>query len=1307
MADQEHKLEYVLNLDPSGFIEGAERAINKQQDLERHFSTGAPSAAAASAAGGGGSFEPLPRPTTDTGGALPPPPQPTTDRGTLGDFQQRVQAVQAIAPNAPDVANMAASRLQTSILHASLKDPDSAKDYQDLINSLRELRSSLQEDGKKKDGTNDLLGWMKNLAIMQTATSVGSSVAGNAMQGNIGAAAGGAVGAGIGGLLGMLGGPAGMMTGLGIGASVGSGIGGMVDRLVRGADQSLAYETQITDINQRFGVGGVGRLRNFELGTQNGFRVEETAGLIDQLRENRALSNPAMAGPLVNTIQELTRALGLNVEATANMAGVYSRTGGEKGAEGVRGYLSDVVGGAIRAGFESNIQQYADMMGSARMQAVQQTGQGMSDRAFGLLQDVMAGLTGGNSRTSALFRDNVQMAGAGLQSFLSYGGTADPYGTSAAYLRLAGVDEAALDSRFNSPEQMMANAQRVLRMTTNRVQGISGMGADEFRAAAASDPNFVQNLIAGNSGLQRQTSATLQGILGRQATAQDLRTFEELANISAANGGRLPTGPGGDGGRVEQLLAQLQESPGDQARKLEAEAHNLTIKAMSNLNEASLKMKETQVELLKQLNGLPLEEIGKGLTAAIDGILKFIREAGPQIANLVKEGISAFHKLRDTMNDFRNSAIGKLIFGGDTNSREIGEQVGSAISSPVGRSAALSFAAGLPGPIGSIATAANIVRTVEENPEAVSVENAQQGAEYIRRHGPFGEPARRIIPRALRSATNYIGGLIDGAFNDTPGSVTAGPGYNVFAFAPGDIVSARMGGTSGGASLTDIFQVLRESNLMDIQAYQTATEQRKLLQDVTNDILKTDLLIHVNSEINTQRQLPSIIQMMQAFFPQLISAVDSVREALVSTLNSVMGGAGGGGGGASGAFASGLFTGPSQFIGGSTSNHIDSKFRTTLSWEEIDGYFMQMAQAYTEQGRRIEFSNDAVSGQVYDPSAPQAERIRLLQRAAAAHSHSQHEGWYSFDYFIPMGNDARSTAPGSSSAGAEIYLPTVPDGRVNYGTTGNYGNYANIYDENGNLIIKTGHGDNRRDRPQGRTFPSQPAAAAGGGGGTASAADFIKQFEGFHPTPYWDHQQYSWGYGTRAPGAHGSITREQAEAELQRHLAGVNRTIDELVTVPLNENQRTALQSFIYNVGGGEDGFAGSTLLRRLNRGDYAGAANEFRRWNKADGEVLPGLTRRRQMEADLFRRPVNLRASAGDPSRELVASMGRGNQTNNRTTNITVNIASATDPARTRQEVTNAIHAARPYLDEFEQTRQGSRDRNPRNSGNLSPVYG
>jgi hypothetical protein len=1275
MADQEHKLEYVLNLDPSGFIEGAERAINKQQDLERQFGTGAPTAAAASAAGGG-SFESLPRPVTDTGGTLPPPPQPTTDPGrpsqplppppqpttdpgTLGDFQQRVQAVQAIAPNAPDVANMAASRLQTSILHASLKDPDSAKDYQDLINSLRELRNSLQEDGKKKDGTNDLLGWMKNLAIMQTATSVGSSIAGNAMQGNIGAAAGGAVGAGIGGLLGMLGGPAGMMTGLGVGASIGSGIGGMVDRLVRGADQSLAYETQIADINQRFGVGNVGRLRNFELGTQNGFRVEETAGLIDQLRENRALSNPAMAGPLVNTIQELTRALGLNVEATANMAGIYSRTGGEKGAEGVRSYLSDVVGGAIRAGFESNIQQYADMMGSARMQAVQQTGQGMSDRAFGLLQDVMAGLTGGNSRTSALFRDNVQMAGAGLQSFLSYGGTADPYGTSAAYLRLAGVDEAALDSRFNSPEQMMSNAQRVLRMTTNRVQGISGMGADEFRAAAASDPNFVQNLIAGNSGLQRQTSATLQGILGRQATAQDLRTFEELANISAANGGRLPTGPGGDGGRVEQLLAQLQESPGDQARKLEAEAHNLTIQAMSNLNEASLKMKETQVELLEQLNGFPLKEIGDGIAAAMDNVIKFIREAGPQLANLTREGIAAFHKLRDMVNGFKESAIGKAILGGNFDGQAIREQAANAIISP-GGGAVMGGAAGAI--VGSIA-------------------------------GPVGTVAGGVIGGAIGAGVGWVGSRLrdfDRRFNDTPGTVTAAPGYNVFEFAPGDVVSARMGGTSGGATLTDIFQVLRESNLMDIQAYQTASEQRKLLQDVTNDILKTDLLIHVNSEINTQRQLPSIIQMMQAFFPQLISAVDSVREALVSTLNSVMGGAGGGGGGVGGVDASaaadivnaakgwegeefkrgveaqcaffvrevfkqagrdvGVRRGSSPGLAGSFFDESVGELRHTLNPDEIPaGAIVGFENTYPGPGSGIGgFTHVGIAvgdGQMIDRSTRSAP---VRQRPITTFPVDSRGG---YTYIIP--HSIQSTQPAAGGGGS-----------VNLST-----GYESLEQLSGQLTSLDPRFNT--NTPDGRAALAIALAIGGTEvyGRGATGTDFFTR-RGGTGNNMLGFAQFNLGFhraNTDTPGEYTDFLADILTGDRAQ---------------PNGRRARNWSAELSRAVQSGQIG-SGAELQQWLRRSGLGGS-----NWQGIDDgwSRVPGLPDRL---FQMLRGGDNRQASS------------------NRTTNITVNIASATDPARTRQEVTNAIHAARPYLDEFEQTRQGSRDRNPRNSGNLSPVYG
>jgi len=184
----------------------------------------------------------------------------------------------------------------------------------------------------------------------------------------------------------------------------------------------------------------------------------------------------------------------------------------------------------------------------------------------------------------------------------------------------------------------------------------------------------------------------------------------------------------------------------------------------------------------------------------------------------------------------------------------------------------------------------------------------------------------------------------------------------------------------------------------------------------------------------------------------------------------------GGSGGSSGAFASGLFTGPRANIGGSSPNHIDTKFKANLSWEEIDKYFLQMAQAYAEQGRRIEFSNSAVSGQVYDPNANAADRIAMLQRAAAAHA--PRNGWRSFDYYIPKDGDARSESANSSSAGAEIMLPSTPGGRVNYGTAGDYGNFATLLDANGNVVMKTGHGDNRRSVPQGRSFTTQQAAPA-------------------------------------------------------------------------------------------------------------------------------------------------------------------------------------------------------------------------------------
>lgn len=70
------------------------------------------------------------------------------------------------------------------------------------------------------------------------------------------------------------------------------------------------------------------------------------------------------------------------------------------------------------------------------------------------------------------------------------------------------------------------------------------------------------------------------------------------------------------------------------------------------------------------------------------------------------------------------------------------------------------------------------------------------------------------------------------------------------------------------------------------------------------------------------------------------------------------------------------------------------------------------------------------------------------------------------------------------------------------------------------------------------------------------------------------------------------------------------------IEVNVTDYQHAAFLSFTYNVGVGA--FSKSTLLKKLNRGDYEGACNELLRWNKAGGKVLNGLTKRRQAERDM-----------------------------------------------------------------------------------------
>ncbi|WP_151765994.1 lysozyme [Acinetobacter colistiniresistens] len=94
-------------------------------------------------------------------------------------------------------------------------------------------------------------------------------------------------------------------------------------------------------------------------------------------------------------------------------------------------------------------------------------------------------------------------------------------------------------------------------------------------------------------------------------------------------------------------------------------------------------------------------------------------------------------------------------------------------------------------------------------------------------------------------------------------------------------------------------------------------------------------------------------------------------------------------------------------------------------------------------------------------------------------------------------------------------------------------------------------------------------------------------------------------------------TPQQANEYFAHDLKRFEASVNNLVKVPLSQNQFDALVSLVYNIGSGN--FASSTLLKKLNAKDYAGAADQFPRWNKAGGKVLNGLIRRRDAERALF----------------------------------------------------------------------------------------
>ena len=129
----------------------------------------------------------------------------------------------------------------------------------------------------------------------------------------------------------------------------------------------------------------------------------------------------------------------------------------------------------------------------------------------------------------------------------------------------------------------------------------------------------------------------------------------------------------------------------------------------------------------------------------------------------------------------------------------------------------------------------------------------------------------------------------------------------------------------------------------------------------------------------------------------------------------------------------------------------------------------------------------------------------------------------------------------------------------------------------------------------------------------------LTAFEGCELTAYQDSVGvWTVGYGHTKdvhPGM--KITQAQAEQLLKQDLGIFEDAVADAITVEINDDQFAALVSFAFNLGAGA--LFESTLLRLLNTGDFQKAANEFPQWNKAGGQALLGLTRRRLAERALF----------------------------------------------------------------------------------------
>lgn len=162
----------------------------------------------------------------------------------------------------------------------------------------------------------------------------------------------------------------------------------------------------------------------------------------------------------------------------------------------------------------------------------------------------------------------------------------------------------------------------------------------------------------------------------------------------------------------------------------------------------------------------------------------------------------------------------------------------------------------------------------------------------------------------------------------------------------------------------------------------------------------------------------------------------------------------------------------------------------------------------------------------------------------------------------------------------------------------------------------------------------------------AETLSLVKQWEGFRAEAYpdpgsRDGTPWTIGYGTTKIGGvpvkkGQTISEPEAARLLGIELTRVAAVVERLVKASLTDNQFGALVSFTYNIG--DDAFTRSTLLKKLNAGDYAAVPAQMARWVHNDGNQMQGLVNRRAAEAGLWAKGAHVSSNnvdakpSGDP---------------------------------------------------------------------------